>query len=78
METSTLKRVLAWVLLAGFVLLLLNIAIFHVLIMPSVALYLIIAIFFIFAKPRLAREHKNTTDTVSNEIEPEIEKNKEN
>ncbi len=76
METSTFKRVLAWVLLAGFVLLLLNIAIFHVLIVPSVALYLIIAIFYVFAKPRLARESRNAADTAGhNEIEPEA-KNK--
>ncbi len=77
METSTFKRVLAWILLAGFVLLLLNITIFHVLIVPSVALYLIIAVFFLFSRPRLARENKNFTDTTRNqETEPDVEKNK--
>ncbi|ACL76283.1 hypothetical protein [Ruminiclostridium cellulolyticum] len=79
METNTLKRVLAWILLAGFVLLLLNIAIFHVLIVPSVALYLLIAIFFIFSKSRLAREKRNTVVTGGQQaIEQEAEKNKEN
>ncbi len=79
METSTLKRVFAWILLAGFVLLLLNIAIFHVLIIPSVAVYVIIAIFFVFSRPRLARVNKNIAETDQhNEIEPEVEKNKEN
>ncbi|EPR13190.1 hypothetical protein [Ruminiclostridium papyrosolvens] len=77
METSTLKRVLAWILLAGFVFLLLNITIFHVLIVPSVAVYLIIAIFFLFSRPRLARENKNLTDTTARqETEPDTENNK--
>lgn len=77
METSTLKKTLAWILLAGFVLLLLNISIFHVLIVPSVALYAIIAIFFVFSKPRLARESKKITATTERqETEPDVEKNK--
>lgn len=42
-----LRRVAAWILLAGFVLLLLNITVFHVFLMPSVAVYAIIAIGFI-------------------------------
>ncbi|WP_024831229.1 hypothetical protein [Ruminiclostridium josui] len=79
METSTFKRVLAWVLLAGFVLLLLNITIFHVLIVPSMALYLIIAVFYLFSGPRLARENKNYKDAnVYQEIEADVEKNKYN
>jgi len=48
-----MRRVLAWILLAGFVLLLLNIVFFHVFQMQSVAVYAIIAVWFIFSNKPL-------------------------
>lgn len=43
-----LKRVLVWILLIGFVLLLVNIMIFQFYLIPSIAVYLVIAIWFVF------------------------------
>lgn len=58
-----LKRVLAWVLIVGFVLLLLNIAFFHVFQMQSVALYAIIAVWFIFTnKPMSSNKIVKTAE----------------
>ena len=66
-----LKRVLAWVLLGGFVLLLLNIMLFQYLLAPSIAIYLIIAIWFIFTnKPLPSRKKKKAAE---NNIEEDIE-----
>lgn len=48
-----MRRVLAWILLAGFVLLLLNIVFFHVFQMQSAAVYAIIAVWFIFTNKPL-------------------------
>ncbi len=60
-----LKRVLAWVLLAGFILLLLNIAIFQYYLPASIMIYLIIAIWFIFTnKPLPSRKKKPKTTTI--------------
>lgn|GEM_PF-2182482 len=72
-----LKRVLAWVLIAGFILLLLNIAFFHVFQMQSVALYSIIAIWFIFSnKPMSSSKIIKTAEPPVNtdgiEADPEV------
>ncbi len=53
------RRVTAWVLLIGFILLLLNIIAFHILLIPSVSVYVIIAIWFVFNnKPLPSRKKK--------------------
>lgn len=43
-----MKRFFAWVLLLGFVLLLVNIMVFQYFMIPSIAIYLVVAIFFLF------------------------------
>jgi hypothetical protein len=54
-----MKRVGAWILLAGFVLLLANLMVFHFYMVESFAVYLIIAIWFIFNnKPLPSRKKK--------------------
>lgn len=64
-----LKRVLAWVLLAGFVLLLVNIMIFQYLLVQSIVVYALVAIWFIFSnKPLPSRKKKNRSE---NSIEEE-------
>ncbi len=71
-----LKRVLAWVLIIGFVLLLLNIVFFHVFQMQSVALYAIIAVWFIFSnKPMSSNKIIKTTEPINTdgmEVNPEV------
>ena len=47
------KRVLAWILLAGFVALLLNILVFQMFLMQSFAVYAVIAVWFIFTNKPL-------------------------
>ncbi len=47
------KRILAWILLVGFILLLLNIIVFQVFLMQSVAVYAVIAIWFVFSNKPL-------------------------
>ena len=56
METGmdVIKRVVAWVLLIGFILLLTNIFVFHFHLKESLVLYAVIAVAFIFI-------HKKTT-----------------
>ena len=56
METGmdVIKRVVAWVLLIGFILLLTNIFVFHFHLKESLVLYAVIAVAFIFM-------HKKTT-----------------
>lgn len=51
-----LKRVMAWVLLIGFVLLLLNIAIFHFYWQVSLAVYVVIIIFFVLSNGKIVPE----------------------
>ncbi len=48
-----LKRVLAWILLIGFVLLLLNIAIFHFYWQIFMAVYVVIIIFFVLSNGKI-------------------------
>ncbi|HEX2945792.1 MAG TPA: hypothetical protein VHT96_07535 [Clostridia bacterium] len=48
-----LKRVLAWIILAGFVLLLLNIAIFHFYLQACIAIYVVIVIFFVLSSGKI-------------------------
>ena len=71
-----LKRVLAWVLIVGFVLLLLNIVFFHVFQMQSVALYAIIAVWFIFSnKPMSSNKIVKTAEPISTDgldADPEV------
>jgi hypothetical protein len=48
-----LKRVLAWIILIGFVLLLLNIAIFHFFWQICLAVYVVIIIFFVLSNGKI-------------------------
>ena len=48
-----LKRILAWIILAGFVLLLLNIVIFKFYWQVSLAVYIVIIIFFVLTNGKL-------------------------
>ena len=69
------KRIVAWILLAGFVLLLLNLFVFKVYLEFSLMVYIIIAFAFIITKGRLfslddvSEEESNSkeSDKVSNE-----------
>lgn len=80
------KRVLAWILLAGFVLLLLNIVVFQIFLMQSIAVYAVIAVWFIFTnKPlpsnKIIKTGENTTGDVQgadNENPDEAESSQEN
>jgi hypothetical protein len=74
-----LKRILAWISLAGFVLLLLNIMIFHVYIIPSIIVYLIIAVWFLFSKkPYTGKGTKVVHEQPEQDSEADVEKNQEN
>ncbi|HEY5584893.1 MAG TPA: hypothetical protein VIK78_10430 [Ruminiclostridium sp.] len=58
-----LKRVLAWVLLVGFVLLLLNIMTYQYLLAPSILVYVLIVIWFIFTnKPLPSLKKKKVSE----------------
>ncbi len=60
------KRVLAWVLLVGFVLLLLNIVLFHVYQVQSIAVYAVIAIWFVFSdKTAMSRKAKISDEIIN-------------
>lgn len=80
------KRVLAWILLAGFVLLLLNIVVFQIFLMQSIAVYAVIAVWFIFTnKPlpnnKIIKTGENTTGDfqgADNENPDEAESSQEN
>jgi|GEM_PF-595230 len=48
-----LKRILAWIILGGFVLLLLNIAIFHFYWQICTAVYVVIIIFFVLSSGKI-------------------------
>ncbi len=76
-----LKRVLAWILLAGFLFLLLNIAIFHYYIQASIFVYLIIAVWFIFTNkplPSRKKKSKQTEDEFAQESSEDYAKATEN
>lgn len=65
-----MKRFFAWVLLLGFVLLLVNIMVFQYFIIPSIAVYLVVAVFFLFFmnKPLPSKKQKsNNLDRGENE-----------
>lgn len=47
-EKIMLKRVLAWILLAGFVLLIMNIMVFRFMLEASIMVYVIVAVIFLF------------------------------
>jgi len=71
-----MRRIMAWILLAGFVLLLLNIIMFQYYLEVSILVYLIIAIWFIFTnKPLPSRKKKksakNTTEEAIEELSEE-------
>ncbi len=53
MKGKTVKRILAWIILAGFVLLLLNMAIFHFYWQISAAVYVVIIIFFVLTNGKM-------------------------
>ena len=74
-EINMLKRVLAWVLLVGFVLLLLNIMIFQQLLAQSIVVYVLIAAWFIFANKSVHSDNKKNTS--ENNIEENTEENTE-
>lgn len=59
-----LRRVLAWVLLVGFILLLLNITIFQFFLMPSVAIYAVIAIGFILSGRSLTANKSKASEVI--------------
>lgn len=64
------KRVLAWILLAGFVFLLLNIMVFQFFLIPSIVIYLLIALWFIFSnKPLPSRKNKSVSEISGDEEE---------
>ncbi len=63
------KRVFAWALLIGFVLLLLNIMVFHFYLIPSIAIYLVIAIWFIFNNKPIQSTKVQKTNDKNNEGE---------
>jgi hypothetical protein len=64
-----LRRVFAWVLLAGFILLILNIAVFHYFLEASIFVYLIIAIWFIFTNKPLPSRKKKSENTAEESVE---------
>jgi len=67
-----IRRVMAWVLLAGFVLLLLNILMFHYYLEVCILIYLIIAIWFMFTnKPLPSRKKKKATNSTTEEATDE-------
>jgi hypothetical protein len=71
-----LKRIMAWVLLVGFVFLLLNIAIFRFYWEISILIYLVVAIWFIFTnKPLPSRKKKSIqkTEGSSEDVQPEFD-----
>ena len=70
-EINMLKRVLAWVLLVGFVLLLLNIMIFQQLLAQSIVVYVLIALWFIFTNKTLPSNKKEKSS--ENNIEENTE-----
>lgn len=60
-----LKRVLAWVLLVGFVLLMINIVFWHVFQVQSIALYAVIAVWFLFSdKTNMSRKSKISEEVI--------------
>lgn len=61
-----LKRVLAWVLLVGFVLLMINIVFWHVFQVQSIALYAVIAVWFLFSdKTNMSRKSKISEEVIN-------------
>lgn len=74
METTImLRRVMAWILLAGFILLLLNIVVFHILLIPSIAVYVMIAIWFIFTNKPLPSRRNKANAEVEGQSKEDIE-----
>lgn len=72
-----LKRVFAWVLLVGFVLLLLNIMTVRYFLAPSIAIYLVIAVWFLFtSKPLPSRKKKKEAEEDVEETKLDTEENK--
>ena len=61
------RRIFAWVLLAGFVFLLLNIMVFHFYLVPSIVVYLLIAVWFIFNNKPLPSRKKISTSEINSE-----------
>jgi hypothetical protein len=61
-----LKRVLAWIILIGFVLLLLNIAIFHFYWQVSLAVYVVIIIFFVLSNGKIVPVQTETCQSRAN------------
>ena len=51
------KRILAWVLLVGFVLLIMNLFLFHFAQEASFAIYIILVLFVLFSNKTKAREN---------------------
>jgi hypothetical protein len=61
-----LKRVLAWIILIGFVLLLLNIAIFHFYWQVCTAVYVVIIIFFVLSNGKIVPSQTEARHTQAN------------
>ena len=51
------KRIFAWILLIGFVMLLLNIIVFHAYLIQSFFVYCAVAIYFIFFNQKVRKKH---------------------
>lgn len=68
-----LKRILAWFLLAGFVLLVVNIILFQKFLEPCIAVYSIIVVVFIFTnKPLPSNKKKAVSENKTQETSGEI------
>jgi uncharacterized membrane protein HdeD (DUF308 family) len=62
-EKNMLKRLGAWILLVGFLVLLLNLVVFHYYMVQSLMIYLLIALSFIFFGMRKKQDNeKNRND----------------
>ncbi len=57
-----MKRVLAWILLVGFVLLIVNILTFKFLLGPSVMVYILVVVLFLFTNKPYSSNNKTEKD----------------
>jgi Ca2+/Na+ antiporter len=76
-DKNMIRRVMAWILLVGFIFLLLNIVMFQYYLEASILVYLIIAVWFIFTnKPLPSRKKKkaakNSTEEDTEEFTEEF------
>jgi len=67
------RKIIAWILLAGFVLLILNLIIFRIYWQVSMVIYLVIVFAFILTNGKLIKANDSTENTYENQEEPEIQ-----